>query len=96
MSAIIAALLSIPHLTLTCVIKLTKSERQLLPEMDKILDPHQAYREVLRNINSPFAIPWLGAHCNLPFPSVKPNIVDLGRPCRYSDPSAHPLNLVRP
>ena len=37
MSAIIAALLSTPHLTLTCVIKLTKSERQLLPEMDKIL-----------------------------------------------------------
>jgi RasGEF domain len=99
MSAIVAALQSIPQLILTREMKLTKSERQLLPEMDKILDPqadHRAYREVLRNINSPFAIPWLGAHCNVPFPSVKPNIVGLGRPCRYSGPSAHPSNLVPP
>jgi hypothetical protein len=44
MSAIIAALLSIPQLTLTCEIKLTKSERQLLPEMDKILDPQASGR----------------------------------------------------
>jgi hypothetical protein len=69
---------SIPQLILMREIKLTKSERQLLPQMDEIRAPqadHQAYREVLRNINSPFAIPWLGAHWNLPFPSVKPNIV---------------------
>ena len=57
MSAIVAALQSIPQLILTREMKLTKSERQLLPETDKIFDPHQAYREVLRNINSPFAIP---------------------------------------
>ena len=68
MSAIVAALQSIPQLILTREIKLTKSERQLLPQMDEILVPqadHQAYREVLQNINSPFAIPWLGAHCSL-------------------------------
>ena len=35
-------------------------------------------------------------YCNLPFPSVKLNIVGLGRPYRYSGPSAHPSNLVQP
>jgi hypothetical protein len=70
MSAIVAALQSIPQLILTREIKLTKSERQLLPQIDEILAPqadHRAYRKVLRNINSPFAIPWLGAHCDPPF-----------------------------
>ena len=70
MSAIVAALQSIPQLILTREIKLTKSEKQLLPQMDEILAPqadHRAYREVLRNIDSQFAIPWLGANCNLPF-----------------------------
>ena len=70
MSAIVAALQSIPQLILTRENKLTKSERQLLPQMDEILAPqadHRAYRKVLRNINSLFAIPWLGAHCDPPF-----------------------------
>jgi hypothetical protein len=65
MSAIVAALQSIPQLILTREIKLTKSEKQLLPQMDEILAPqadHRAYREVLQNMDSPFAIPWLGAH----------------------------------
>jgi hypothetical protein len=99
MSAIVVALQSIPQLILTREMKLTKSERQLIPEMDKILDPqadHRAYREVLRNINSPFAIPWLGAPCILRFPSVKLISWGLGRPYRYSGPSAHASNLVRP
>jgi hypothetical protein len=65
MSAIVAALQSIPQLILTRESKLTKSERKLLPQMDEILAPqadHGAYREALRYIISPVTIPWLGAH----------------------------------
>jgi hypothetical protein len=64
MSAIVAALQSIPHLILTRETKLTRSEKQLLPQLDEILAPqgdHRAYREALTNIKSPFTIPWLGA-----------------------------------
>jgi hypothetical protein len=70
MSAIVAALQSIPQLILTREIKLTKSEKRLLPQLDEILAPqgdHRAYREALQNINTPIAIPWLGAHSPFPF-----------------------------
>ena len=63
MSAIVAALKSLSQLILTCDIGLTKSEKQLLEQLDDILVPgsvHLAYRQALQNIESPIAIPWLG------------------------------------
>jgi son of sevenless-like protein len=65
MSAIVAALQSIPQLILTRETKLTKNEKRLLPQLDEILAPqgdHRAYREALQNGESPFAVPWLAVH----------------------------------
>ena len=65
MSAIVAALQSIPQLILTRETKLTKSEKRLLSQLHEILAPqgdHQAYREALQSSESPFIVPWLGAH----------------------------------
>jgi hypothetical protein len=64
MSAIVAALQSIPQLILTRESQLTKSDKLVLRQLEEILSPkgkHSAYHEALRNIKSPFAIPWLGA-----------------------------------
>lgn len=109
MSAIVAALQSIPHLVLTRETKLTRSEKQLLPQLDEILAPqgdHRAYREALQNIKSPSAIPWLGAQLALPFPflyiilillcSTPSPLPGLGRPFFYSGQFAQPTNLLRP
>jgi hypothetical protein len=63
MSAIVAALQSVPQLVLTRESKLTKSEKQLLRQLEEILSlegDHRAYREALQSIKSPIAIPWLG------------------------------------
>lgn len=70
MSAIVGALQSVPQLILTRESKLTKSEKQLLRQLDGILSPqgdHRAYREALQSVDSQVAIPWLGARS--PFPS---------------------------
>jgi len=70
MSAIVGALQSVPQLILTRESKLTKSEKQLLRQLDEILSPqgdHRAYREALQSVDSQVAIPWLGARS--PFPS---------------------------
>lgn len=64
MSAIVAALQSVSQLILTRESKLTKSEKQLLRQLEGILSPegdHRAYREALQSTKSPIAIPWLGA-----------------------------------
>jgi len=64
MSAIVAALRSIPQLILTRESQLTKSDKLALRQLEEILSPtgeHSAYHEALRNVKSPFAIPWLGA-----------------------------------
>lgn len=64
MSAIVAALQSVPQLILTRESRLAKSEKQLLRQLVEILSPlgdHRAYREALQSINSQVAIPWLGA-----------------------------------
>jgi hypothetical protein len=68
MSAIVAALQSVPQLILTRESNLAKSEKQLLRQLEAILSPegdHRAYREALKGTKSPVAIPWLGA-CTLP------------------------------
>ncbi|KAH9967849.1 hypothetical protein BC827DRAFT_1168576 [Russula dissimulans] len=65
MSAIVAALQSIPQLVLTRESKLTKGEKQFLSRLDEILAPqgdHRAYREALKNLKGPSAIPWLAVH----------------------------------
>jgi len=65
MSAIVAALQSVPQLMLTRESKLTKSEKQLLRQLEGILSPHgdhRAYREALQSNKSPVAIPWLAVH----------------------------------
>ncbi|KAH9989793.1 hypothetical protein BJV77DRAFT_670676 [Russula vinacea] len=65
MSAIVAALQSIPQLILTRETKLTKSEKRLLSQLDEVLAPqgdHRAYREALQNGESPFVVPWLAVH----------------------------------
>lgn len=71
MSAIVAALQSVPHLILTRESKLAKSEKQLLRQLDGILSPqgdHRAYREALQSANSQVAIPWLGERSPFHFP----------------------------
>ena len=70
MSAIVAALQSVPQLMLTRESKLTKSEKQLLRQLEGILSPHgdhRAYREALQSNKSPVAIPWLGARSPFSF-----------------------------
>jgi len=65
MSAIVAALMSLSQLILTCDIGLTKNEKQLLAQLVNILAPgsdHMAYRQALQNTESPIAIPCLGVH----------------------------------
>ncbi|KAI9508854.1 ras guanine nucleotide exchange factor domain-containing protein [Russula earlei] len=65
MSAIVAALQSVPQLILTRESKLAKGEKQFLGQMDEIVSPqgdHRAYREALRNLKTPNAIPWLAVH----------------------------------
>ncbi|KAI0287928.1 ras guanine nucleotide exchange factor domain-containing protein [Russula brevipes] len=65
MSAIVAALRSIPQLILTRESQLTKSDKLALRQLEEILSPkgeHSAYHEALRNVKSPFAIPWLAVH----------------------------------
>jgi hypothetical protein len=70
MSAIITALqsatlaFSTSQLILTRETRLSRSEKQLLRQLEKILEPlgdHRNYREALQNVRPPFAIPWLGA-----------------------------------
>ena len=68
MSAIVAALQSVPQLILTRESMLTKSEKQLLRQLEGVLSPegdHRAYREALQSIKASIAIPWLGAHFSL-------------------------------
>ena len=69
MSAIVAALQSVPQLILTRESKLAKSEKQLLRQLAGILSPqgdHRAYREALQGLNSQVTIPWLGARSTFP------------------------------
>ena len=76
MSAIVAALQSIPQLILTRETKLTKSEKRLLSQLDEVLAPqgdHRAYREALQNGESPFVVPWLGAYSPFPGSSLHRN-----------------------
>jgi hypothetical protein len=71
MSAIITELKSATRahsttsqLVLTRESKLSRSEKQLLYQLEEIVDPirgHHSYREAWQNIKSPFVIPWLGA-----------------------------------
>ncbi|KAI0003232.1 hypothetical protein BJV74DRAFT_881694 [Russula compacta] len=64
-SAIIAALQSAQQLILTRESKLTKSEKQLLCQLDEMIavqGDYRGYREVLQNTKSPFVIPWLAFH----------------------------------
>ncbi|KAI0255389.1 hypothetical protein BJV78DRAFT_1279551 [Lactifluus subvellereus] len=71
MSAIITALqsatlaFSTTSLILTRETRLSRSEKQLLRQLEEILEPlgdHRNYREALQNIKPPFAIPWLAFH----------------------------------
>ncbi|KAI9457793.1 hypothetical protein BJY52DRAFT_1223704 [Lactarius psammicola] len=72
MSTIIVALQSATsassttsQLVLTRESRLSKSEKQILRQLEDLLDPrndHRTYREALQNIKSPFAIPWLAVH----------------------------------
>jgi hypothetical protein len=71
MSTIISALQSATlassttsQLVLTRESGLSKSEKHILRQLEGLLDPqgdHQAYREALKSIKPPFAVPWLGA-----------------------------------
>src|SRR6202453_3962807 len=73
MSTIVSALQSATlassttsQLVLTRESGLSKSEKHILRQLEELLDPqgdHQAYREALKNINTPFFVPWLGAQC---------------------------------
>ena len=70
MSTIVSALQSATmsssttsQLVLTRESSLSKSEKQILRYLEELLNPqgdHQAYREALKNIKTPFAVPWLG------------------------------------
>ncbi|KAH9171468.1 ras guanine nucleotide exchange factor domain-containing protein [Lactarius sanguifluus] len=70
MSTIVAALQSATRasstqLVLTRESCLSKSEKQILRQLEDLLDPrgdHRTYREALNNIKSPFVIPWLAVH----------------------------------
>ncbi|KAH9039389.1 ras guanine nucleotide exchange factor domain-containing protein [Lactarius hengduanensis] len=70
MSTIVAALQSATRasstqLVLTRESSLSKSEKQILRQLEDLLDPrgdHRTYREALNNIKSPFVIPWLAVH----------------------------------
>ncbi|KAI9448931.1 ras guanine nucleotide exchange factor domain-containing protein [Lactarius psammicola] len=72
MSTIISALQSATsassttsQLVLTRESRLSKSEKQILRQLEDLLDPrndHRTYREALENIKSPSAIPWLAVH----------------------------------
>ena len=65
MAAIVTALQSIPGMIMTREMKLVGNEKQVLLRLEQIIAKqggHEAYREALQNIGSPFAIPWLGAH----------------------------------
>jgi len=78
MSAIVAALQSIPQLILTRESKLTKGEKQFLSQLDDILAPqgdHRAYRQALQNLKTPFVIPWLGAHFQPFITSLHPSLI---------------------
>jgi hypothetical protein len=71
MSTIISALQSATlassttsQLVLTRESRLSKSEKHILRQLEGLLEPqgdHQAYRDALKNIKPPFAVPWLGA-----------------------------------
>ncbi|KAF8266619.1 hypothetical protein EI94DRAFT_1786854 [Lactarius quietus] len=72
MSTIISALQSATmassttsQLVLTRENRLNKSEKHILRQLEVLLDPqgdHQAYREALKSIKSPFVVPWLAVH----------------------------------
>jgi hypothetical protein len=83
MSTIISALQSATlassatsQLILTRESELSKSEKQILHQLEELLHPqgdHQAYREALQKSNPPFAVPWLGTPYRS-FPSPYLNI----------------------
>jgi len=82
MSAIVVALQSVPQLILTRESKLTKSEKQLLRQLEGVLSlegDHRAYREALQSIKSPIAIPWLGTRSPLYSVSTK-SLTNLSAP----------------
>lgn len=72
MSTIVAALhsatlasSSTSRLVLTRESRISRSEKQILRQLEDLLDPqgdHRTYREALRDIKSPFVIPWLAVH----------------------------------
>lgn len=107
MSAIVAALQSIPQLILTRETKLTKSEKRLLSQLDEVLAPqgdHRAYREALQNGESPFVVPWLGAYSPFPGSFLHRNTNTMHYPkisrvwgiLPNSGPLTHTANLLRP
>ena len=99
MSTIISALQSATRpssatsqLVLTRDSRLSKSERQILRQLEDLLDPqgdHRTYREALKSIKTPFAIPWLGAPCPS-FPLHLPPFNAISRP------PTQPQSLLRP
>ncbi|KAH9057104.1 ras guanine nucleotide exchange factor domain-containing protein [Lactarius deliciosus] len=70
MSTIVAALQSATRASSTQLIltresSLSKSDKQILRQLEDLLDPrgdHRTYREALNNIKSPYVIPWLAVH----------------------------------
>lgn len=73
MSTIVSALQSATlassstsQLVLTRESRLSKSEKNILRQLEDLLNPqgdHQAYREALKSIKLPFTVPWLGTLC---------------------------------
>jgi len=56
---------STSQLILTRDSRLSKSEKQILRQLEVLLDPqgdHRTYHEALKNIKPPFAVPWLAVH----------------------------------
>jgi hypothetical protein len=78
MSTIVSALQSATmsssttsQLVLTRDSRLSKNEKQILRQLEDLLDPqgdHRTYHEALKNIKPPFVVPWLGAPYSF-FPS---------------------------
>jgi hypothetical protein len=72
MSTIVSALQSATmsssttsQLVLTRDSRLSKNEKQILRQLEDLLDPqgdHRTYHEALKNIKPPFVVPWLAVH----------------------------------